>query len=69
MKLGQKKFKPEIKQMIENLPDELYQLETKEAKGAKLCAKIKWVLDGKNICSKNFLKVLERQKSAKSSSI
>ena len=29
-------FKPEINPMIENLQDELYQLENKQAKGAKL---------------------------------
>ena len=34
-------FKPEIKLMIENLQDELYQLENKQAKGAKLIANIR----------------------------
>ena len=34
-------FKPEIKPMIENLQDELYQLENKQAKGAKLRASIR----------------------------
>ena len=34
-------FKPEIKLMIENLQDELYQLENKQAKGAKLAANIR----------------------------
>ena len=34
-------FKPEIKPMIENLQDELYQLENKQAKGAKLRANIR----------------------------
>ena len=29
-------FKPEIKTMIENLQDELYQLENKQAKEAKI---------------------------------
>ena len=33
MKLIQKKFKPEIKPIIENLQDELYQLENKQSKG------------------------------------
>ena len=33
MKLIQKKFKPEIKPIIENLQDELYQLENKQLKG------------------------------------
>ena len=40
-KLTQKNFKPEIKSMIEKLQDELYQLENKQAKGAKLCANIR----------------------------
>ena len=34
-------FKPEINLMIENLQDELYQLENKQAKGAKLRANIR----------------------------
>ena len=34
-------FKPEIKLMIENLQDKLYQLENKQAKGAKLIADIR----------------------------
>ena len=34
-------FKPEIKPMIENLQDELYQLENKQAKGAKLRANVR----------------------------
>ena len=34
-------FKPEIKSMIENLQDELYQLENKQAKSAKLHANIR----------------------------
>ena len=34
-------FKPEIKLTIKNLQDELYQLENKQAKCAKLRAKIK----------------------------
>ena len=41
-------FKPEIKPMIENLQDELYQIENKQAKGAKLRANIRWELEGKN---------------------
>ena len=52
-------FKPEIEPMIENLQDELYQLENKQAKGAKLRANIRFQLDGEK-CSKNFSKVLER---------
>ena len=35
-----KNFKPEIKPMVENWQDELYQLENKQAKGTKLCAYI-----------------------------
>ena len=46
--------------MIENLQNELYQLENKQAKGAKLRAKIKWELEGEK-CSKIFFKVLERR--------
>ena len=34
-------FKPEIKPMIENLQDELYELENKQVKGTKLCANIR----------------------------
>ena len=55
-----KNFKPEIKSIIKNLQDELYKLENKQAKGAKLRAKIKWELEGEK-CSKIFFKVLERR--------
>ena len=34
-------FKPEIKPMIENLQDDLYQLENNQAKSVKLCANIR----------------------------
>ena len=34
-------FKPKIKQLIENLQGELYQLENKQPKGAKLRANIR----------------------------
>ena len=34
-------FKPENKPMIENLQDELYQLENKQAKGTKFRANIR----------------------------
>ena len=44
--------------MIEDLQNELYQLENKQAKGAKLRAKIKWKLEDEK-CSKTFFKVLE----------
>ena len=53
-------FKPEIKPRIENLKNELYQLENKQDKGGKLCANIRWDLEGRK-CSKTFFKVLERQ--------
>ena len=53
-------FKPEIKSIIKNLQDELYQLENKQAKGAKLRARIKWELEGEK-CSKTFFKVLGRR--------
>ena len=49
-----------IKQIIENLQDELYQLENKQANGAKLCVNIIWELEGKRR-SKTFFKVLERK--------
>ena len=55
-----KNFKPEIKSIIKYLQDELYKLENKQAKGAKLRAKIKWELKGEK-CSKIFFKVLERR--------
>ena len=55
-----KKFKPEIQSIIKNLQDKLYQLENKQAKGAKLCPKIRWELEGEK-CSKTFFKVLERR--------
>ena len=51
-------FKPEIKSVIKNLQEELYQLENKQAKCAKLRAKIKWELEGEKR-SKTFFKVLE----------
>ena len=46
--------------MINNLQDELYALETKQAKGAKIRANIRWDLEGEK-CSKSFYNVLERQ--------
>ena len=49
-----------MKPMIENLQDELYQIENKQAKGAKLCANTRWKLESK-ICPKTFFKVLEKQ--------
>ena len=46
--------------MIENLKDETYQLENKQAKDAKLRANIRWELEDEK-CSKIFFKVLERK--------
>ena len=40
--------KPEINSMIGNLQDELYELENKQAKGAKLCAHVRYQVEGKN---------------------
>ena len=53
-------FKPEIKPLINNLQDELYSLESKQARGAKIRANIRWYLEGEK-CSKSFFKILERQ--------
>ena len=52
--------KSEIKPIIENLQDELYQLENKQTKGSKLDANMRWELDGEK-GSKTFFKVLEKQ--------
>ena len=38
MKFLQENFKPEVKPMIPNFQDELYQLDNKQPKGAKLRA-------------------------------
>ena len=38
--------KSEIKPIIENLQDELYQLENKQTKVSKLRANMRWELDG-----------------------
>ena len=46
--------------MTENLQDELYQLENKQAKGAKLRANIRQDLEGERR-SKTLFKVLEIQ--------
>ena len=58
--LKKENFKPEIKPMIEMLPDDLYHIENNQAKGAKLHANIRWELE-EETCSKTFSKVLERQ--------
>ena len=61
MKFVQKEyFEPKIQPMIENLQNELYQLEHKQAIGAKLCANIRQALEGKKN-PKTFIRVLERQ--------
>ena len=46
--------------MIKSLQDELYSLESKQANGAKICANIRWDLEGEK-CPKTFCKILERQ--------
>ena len=46
--------------MINNLQDELYTLETKQATGAKIRANIRWDLKGEK-CTKSFFNILERQ--------
>ena len=46
--------------MINNLQDELYILETKQATGANIQANIRWDLEGEK-CSKSFFSVLQRQ--------
>ena len=53
-------YKPEIRPMINTFQDELYLLESKQAKGAKIRANIRWDLEGEK-CSKTFFQVLERQ--------
>ena len=53
-------FKPETKPMIENLQGELYQLESKQAKGPKLHTNIKWELEGEK-CFRKFSKYLKDQ--------
>ena len=61
MKFVQKEiFEPKIKPMIENLQNEICQLESKQAKGAKLSANIRQELESKK-GSKTFFRVLERQ--------
>ena len=52
-------FKSEIKPMIENLQDELYQLENKQPKSANVRANIRWELECEK-WSEIFFKVLER---------
>ena len=54
------KFKPKMKHLANNLQDELYSLESKQARGAKTCANIRWDLEGEK-WSQIFFKILERQ--------
>ena len=49
-------FKPEIKPLINNWQDKLYSLESKQARGAKIRANIRWDLEGEK-CSKSFFKI------------
>ena len=61
MKFAQKEnFEPKIKPLIENLQNELYQLENKQAKVANVCANITQELEGEK-GSKTFFRVLEKQ--------
>ena len=53
-------YKPETKPVINTSEDDVYFLESKQAKGAKIGANIRWDLEGEK-CSKTFFKVLERQ--------
>ena len=53
-------FKPDLQPFINNLQDELYSLESKQARGAKIRANIRWDLEGEK-CSKSFINILERQ--------
>ena len=58
--LQKRKFKSESKPMIENLPDELYQMESEYEKDAEHHANIILKLEGEK-CSKTYFNVLERQ--------
>ena len=61
MKFVQKEnFEPKIKPMIENLQNAIYQLENKQAKGAKLHGNIRQELEGEK-GSKTFFRILEIQ--------
>ena len=59
-KLIQKKktSNQKLNQWFENLQDELYQLENKQTKGAKLGAVIRYEVEGEKILYKAFFKVL-----------
>ena len=54
-----KMFKEKMKPMIEKFQDQFYQLENKQAKGAKRCANITWELDGEKCLKKIFWKYLK----------
>ena len=60
MSTKKENFKPEIKSMIENVQGELYQLVSKQTKGAKLQTNVRQELEREK-CSETSFKVLERQ--------
>ena len=49
-------FRPEFKQIIENLQEKLHQGERKQSKTAKICVSIRWKSDGEK-CSKTLCKI------------
>ena len=53
-------FRPEFKQIIENLQEKLHQGERKQSKTAKICVSIRWKSDGKK-CSKTLCKIFKRK--------
>ena len=54
--------KPHLQNLADRLRNELKQIEIKEAKGAKIRAKIKWDLEGEK-CTKYFFQKLEKRKN------
>ena len=61
--LKTKKLKSEIKPMIENLKNELYQLENKQAKDAKLGATLLWLIFGKKAPQAHLIIIREWPKN------
>ena len=57
-------LKPEVKVIIENILDELYRLQNKLAKDAKLRANIRWGMENKKCTT--FLQSTSETESAKS---